>query len=69
MQKKEKMQVLWNEIAVLQNKQDDYICLTDIARYKSEKTEQIIQNWLRNRNTIEFLWLREKLNYIRIKNP
>ena len=35
---------------------DDYICVTDIARYKdNERTDYIIQNWLRNRNTIEFL--------------
>ena len=35
---------------------DDYICLTDIARYKNaEHTDDMIRNWLRNRNTIEFL--------------
>ena len=42
---------------------DDYISLTDIARYKdSERTDYIIQNWLRNRNTIEFLGIWEQLN-------
>ena len=33
---------------------DDYISLTDIARHKdSANMDTIIQNWLRNRNTIE----------------
>ena len=42
---------------------DDYISLTDIARYKDEKrTDYLIQNWLRNRNTIEFLGIWERLN-------
>jgi len=50
-------------IAVVSRKGDDYICLTDIARYKdSERTDYIIQNWLRNRNTIEFLGIWEQLN-------
>jgi hypothetical protein len=42
---------------------DDYISLTDIARYgDAERTDYIIQNWLRNRNTIEFLGIWESLN-------
>src|SRR5882724_2413952 len=50
-------------IAVVSRKGDDYICLTDVARYKdSERTDYIIQNWLRNRNTIEFLGIWEQLN-------
>ncbi|KAB1065748.1 KilA-N domain-containing protein [Salibacter halophilus] len=37
--------------------------LTDIARHRDpERTDYIIQNWLRNRNTIEFLGIWEKLN-------
>ncbi len=44
------------EVTVLSIDQDDYISLTDIARYKdSANTDAIIQNWLRNRNTIELL--------------
>jgi hypothetical protein len=50
-------------IAVVSQKGDDYICVTDIARYKdNERTDYIIQNWLRNRNTIEFLGIWEQLN-------
>jgi hypothetical protein len=50
-------------ITILSSQQEDYISLTDIARYKdSERTDYIIQNWLRNRNTIEFLGVWERLN-------
>lgn len=42
---------------------DDYISLTDIAKYKNpEFPADVIKNWLRNRNTIEFLGLWEQLN-------
>lgn len=41
----------------------DYISLTDIARYKnSEEPKDIVKNWMRNRNTIEFLGLWETIN-------
>jgi hypothetical protein len=44
------------EITVLKNDLDDYISITDIARFKeSSNMDAIIQNWLRNRNTIELL--------------
>lgn len=40
---------------------DDYISLTDIAKIKdSDNPRYIIQNWMRNRNTIEFLGVCEK---------
>jgi len=51
-----KINVLEREVSVRTVNQEDYICITDIARYKDpERTDYIIQNWLRNRNTIEFL--------------
>ena len=40
----------------------DYICLTDMAKQKDGRIEIIIQNWMRNRMTIEFLGLWEKIN-------
>jgi len=41
----------------------DYICITDIARYKNPvEPKDVVKNWLRNRSTIEFLGLWEKLN-------
>ena len=42
-------------------KGDDYICLFDIAKYKTEQPDALIANWLRNRNTIEFLGIWETL--------
>lgn len=40
----------------------DNICLTDMAKQKDGRIEIIIQNWMRNRMTIEFLGLWEKIN-------
>ena len=50
------------EIRVSSTNESDYISLTDIAKYRSDDPNAVIQNWLRNRNTIEFLGLWEKLN-------
>ncbi len=51
-------------VNVLSSKNDeDYISLTDIARYKDkEHTDTIIQNWMRNRNTVELLGLWESIH-------
>jgi len=54
------------EITVLsQGKDDDYISLTDIAQYKNaDYPNEVIQNWMRNRSTVEFLG-----HWERIHNP
>ena len=63
MAKNKKIQVLSTEISIQSNQKEDYISLTDIARYKdSNRTDYIIMNWMRNRNTIEFLGVWEQLN-------
>jgi hypothetical protein len=50
-------------VAVLSHGGDDYICITDIAKRKDPKrTDHILQNWLRNRNTVEFLGVWEQIN-------
>lgn len=50
-------------ISMFNNQRGDLISLTDIARYKDrERTNYIIQNWMRNRGTIEFLGLWEQIN-------
>lgn len=42
---------------------NDYISLTDIARYKnSEEPNMVVANWMRNHNTIEYLGVWEQLN-------
>ena len=41
--------------------QHDYISITDIAKYKTDDSNAVIANWMRNRNTIEFLGIWETL--------
>ena len=52
------------EISVLlQGNENDYICLTDMARFKDQqRTNYIIQNWMRSRSTIEYLGVWEQLH-------
>ena len=58
-----KIEVKGIEISLYHLNQEDFISLTDLARHKdSERTDYIIQNWLRNRNTIELLGFWEQLN-------
>ncbi len=58
-----RIEVKGKEIAVFSKNENDYICITDIARYKnSDRANELIRNWLRNRNTIEFLGIWERLN-------
>ena len=50
------------EITLLANN-TDYVSLTDIAKYLDQENPRfIIQNWMRNRNTIEFLGAWESIN-------
>ena len=50
-------------IVVVAHEEQDYISLTDIAKHKEPKrSDHVIQNWMRNRNTIEFLGIWERLN-------
>jgi hypothetical protein len=58
-----KISVLNKDVTITSLNDADYICLTDIARFKdADRTDYIIMNWLRNRNTIEFLGIWEHLN-------
>lgn len=44
-------------------KEEDFISITDIAKYKnSDSPADVIKNWLRTKNTIEFLGFWEKIN-------
>jgi hypothetical protein len=50
------LQVQQSSINVITQDDTDFISLTDIARHKDAgHTDSIIQNWMRNRNTIELL--------------
>ncbi len=47
----------------------EYISLTDVAKYKNEsQSDDVIKNWLRNRNTIELLGLWEQIHNLEF-NP
>ncbi|MES9993558.1 MAG: KilA-N domain-containing protein [Candidatus Thiodiazotropha sp.] len=60
---KPKLHVLEQDISTHSNDGIEYICITDIAKYKKPgRTDDLIRNWLRNRNTIEFLGIWEQLN-------
>jgi len=62
--KKEKIIVKGTEVTIFSKFDNwNYICITDIARYKnSVEPKDVVKNWMRNRTTIEFLGLWEKLN-------
>ncbi len=45
-----------------QDFENEFISLTDIARYKSDDPTAVIQNWMRNRDVIDFLGLWERLH-------
>ncbi|MDR0812050.1 MAG: KilA-N domain-containing protein [Paludibacter sp.] len=58
-----KINVQNTELTIVTIGDADYICITDLARYKNpEHTDDVIRNWLRNRNTIELLGIWETLH-------
>jgi len=63
-----KIKVLGTEIVLSSQKKEDYISLTDIAKYKNpEHPADVIKNWTRSKDTIEFLGLWERINNIDFK--
>ena len=57
------MNVNENEIRVMRIDNEDYILLTDLARYKNpDNPSDVIKKWLSNYDTIEFLGLWEELS-------
>ncbi len=61
--KSTKIEVKGITVTFTQTQQEEYICITDIAKYKNhEAPRDIIKNWMRSKNTIELLGLWEKLN-------
>jgi len=63
MAKNKKINVQGVDIVLYEDNSKDFISLTDIARYRdSERSDYLLQNWLRNRSTIEFIGLWEKFN-------
>jgi hypothetical protein len=61
--KKSTIEVQGAAITVLTAKDEDSISLTDIAKFKNpDHPDDVIRNWLRSRNTVEFLGVWERLN-------
>lgn len=50
------------QITLITEDGQDYISLTDIAKRVNTRTDIVITNWLRNRNTVEFLGVWEQLH-------
>ena len=60
-EKKSTINVQGLAVNIISQQQDDYISITDIARHRdAERSDYILQNWLRNRSTIEFIGLWEQ---------
>lgn len=59
-EKKAKINVQGTAITILSHKEDDYICLTDMA--KKFGGDDLIYSWMRNRNTLEFLGIWEQIH-------
>jgi hypothetical protein len=69
MAKNKIINVQGREITLISDQANDYISLTDMARYRdAERTNYIIQNWMRTRNAIEFCGLWEQLNNLDFKS-
>lgn len=61
--KKSKVDVQGTAVSIVSRGSEDFISLTDIAKYKNpDHADDVIRNWLRNRNTVEFLGVWERLN-------
>jgi hypothetical protein len=63
MSKKETITVQGTEVVLLSHQKEDYISLTDMAKFKNaEATGYVISRWLSARYTIEFIGIWEKVN-------
>ena len=61
--KTKKLETVGYKIELQSQQSGDFISLTDIAKYKTkENPGYVIQNWMRNRNTVRFLGLWESLH-------
>jgi hypothetical protein len=56
-----KVNVQNTDVTILKINDNDYISLTDIAKYKTDDPSAVIANWMRNRNAIEYLGIWEVL--------
>jgi KilA-N domain len=64
MAKQQIIKVQDTEVTLITHNETDYISITDIARKFNEKTDIVMQTWMRNMGTIEYLGLWEELHNI-----
>jgi hypothetical protein len=63
MSHKQEITVLAETVRIQRIRKEDFISLTDIAKYKNADDPRfIVQNWMRNRSTVEFLGVWEVIN-------
>ncbi|MFK7983700.1 MAG: KilA-N domain-containing protein [Saprospiraceae bacterium] len=60
---KQKINVNGIEVRIKKEKDTDYISLTDIAKRSSDEPRFIIRNWLRNSNTVKYLYEWEEIHF------
>lgn len=68
MVKTKHIQVNGSVIGITTISNDDYICLTDMTK-NFEGGSKLIEKWMNNKNTIEFLGVWEKLNNPNFNSP
>ena len=69
MKKAQEIDVKGTSVRIVKFGVEDYVCITDMAKSKSDDAQQTISNWMRNRVTIEYLGLREGLYNPDFKPP
>ena len=63
MKKIRDIEVLDTHVTISRMAEEDYISLTDIARHRdTDRSDDLIRNWVRNRNTLEFLGIWEQIH-------
>ena len=61
MKKSQELEVRGTLVRVVKIDGEDFVCLTDMAKLKSDDPQQTISNWMRNRMTLEYMGLWESL--------
>ena len=63
MKKNRDIEVLDTRVSISRIAEEDFISLTDIARHRdADRSDDLIRNWVRNRNTLEFLGIWEQIH-------
>ncbi len=61
--KNREIEVMETAVKVSRIAEEDFISLTDIARHRdTDRTDDLVRNWIRNRNTVEFLGIWEQIH-------